>query len=78
MERTKKKKYIWLGGNVSHAVVKITNYTTSYDVVDIRRGVERRFALKVFFALCMRTNRGKLEYISYIGRKTKEKTKRLI
>ena len=78
MQRMKKKKYIWLGGNVSHAVVKITNYTTSYDVVDIRRGVERRFALKVSFALCMRTNRGKLEYISYIGRKTKEKTKRLI
>ena len=40
------KKYIWLGGNVTHAVVKITNYTTNYDGVDIRRGVERRFALK--------------------------------
>ena len=36
-----------MGGNVTHAVVKITNYTANYDGVDIRRGVERRFALKI-------------------------------
>ena len=70
MQRMKKKKYIWLGGNVSHDVVKITNYTTNYDGVDIRRGVVNRFALKVFYALCMRVNVGKMKYISYIRRKT--------
>ena len=64
------EKYIWLGGNVIHAVVKITNYTTNYDGVDIRRGVVRRFALKVFYALYMRINAGKMKYISYIRRKT--------
>ena len=53
-----------------HAVVKITNYTTNYDGVDIRRGVVRRFALKVFYALYMRVNAGKMKYISYIRRKT--------
>ena len=59
-----------MGGNVTHAVVKITNYTTNYDGVDIRRGVVRRFALKVFYALYMRINAGKMKYISYIRRKT--------
>ena len=59
------KVYIWLGGNVIHAVVKITNYS-----VDIRRGLVRRYALKVFYALYMRINASKMKYIPYIRRKT--------
>jgi hypothetical protein len=44
-----------MGGIVTHAVVKIANYTTNYDFVDIRR-VSNVFHLKLFYALYMRTN----------------------
>ena len=44
---------IWLGGNVTHAVVKIANYTTNYDFVDITR-VLNVYGLNGFYALCMR------------------------
>ena len=43
----------WYG--VTHAVVKIANYTTNYDFVDIRRRVGWEYTLhKSFYALNMR------------------------
>ena len=44
-----------MGGIVTHAVVKIANYTTNYDFVDITR-VLNVYGLNGFYALCMRTD----------------------